>query len=112
MTRKAAGGRKTSARARTTTARGQARTTTRTGRKTASARASKSATPTPTTKRTATQTTPRPSQPNDAQAVHEPLPATPHEDDDEMDWLSEDEDPRSQIVEDDEEWEPQGDDEW
>jgi hypothetical protein len=44
--------------------------------------------------------------------VHEPLPATPHEDDDEMDWLSEDEDPRSQIVEDDEDWEPQGDDEW
>jgi len=110
MTRKAAGGRKTSARAKTTTARGQARTTTRTGRKTASARASKSATP--TTKRTATQTAPRPSQPNDAQAVHEPLPATPHEDDDEMDWLSEDEDPRSQIVEDDEDWEPQGDDEW
>jgi hypothetical protein len=29
-----------------------------------------------------------------------------------MDWLSEDEDPRSQIVEDDDDWEPQGDDEW
>jgi hypothetical protein len=38
--------------------------------------------------------------------------AAQHEDDEEMDWLGEDEDPRSQIVEDDGDWEPQGDDEW
>jgi hypothetical protein len=44
--------------------------------------------------------------------MHEPLPAAQHEDDEDMDWLSEDEDPRSQIVEDDGDWEPQGDDEW
>jgi hypothetical protein len=112
MTRKAARGRRTSVRARTTTARGQSRTTTRTGRKTASARASKSTPSTQTTKRTTTQTAPRPSQPNDPQTMREPLPAAQHEDDEDMDWLAEDEDPRSQIVEDDDEWEPQGDDEW
>jgi hypothetical protein len=44
--------------------------------------------------------------------THEPLPATQRDDDEEMDWLGEDEDPRSQIVEDEEEWEPGGDDEW
>jgi len=36
---------------------------------------------------------------------------TAHEDDEDMDWHGEDEDPRSQIVEDDGDWEPQGDDE-
>jgi hypothetical protein len=44
--------------------------------------------------------------------MREPLPAAEHEDDEETDWLGEDEDPRSQIVEDDDEWEPGGDDEW
>jgi hypothetical protein len=112
MTRKAARGRKTSARARTTSARSSARTTSRTGRKTASARASKATTSTPTAKRAGLQTAPRPSQPNDAQGTHEPLPTAQHEDDEDTDWLSEDEDPRSQIVEDDDEWEPQSDDEW
>ena len=118
MTRKAARGRKTAARARTSTA----RTTTRTGRKTSSARASKTATPT-RTKRAAAPAAGRPAQIVEAEAVHEPLHArghaagehdikTAHEDDEEMDWLGEDEDPRSQIVEDDDEWEPQGDDEW
>ncbi len=104
MTRKAARGRKTAARARTSTARSQARTTTRTGRKTSSARASKTATP--ATKRSAAP------QAVEAETMHEPLPAAQHEDDEDMDWLGEDEDPRSQIVEDNDEWEPTGDDEW
>jgi hypothetical protein len=118
MTRKASRGRKTTARARTSTARGQARTTTRTGRKTASARASKTATPLPRNsqarpaKRAATPVASRPSQTMEGQAMHEPLPAAQHEDDEDMDWLGEDEDPRSQIVEDDGEWDPQSDDEW
>ena len=109
MTRKAARGRKTTAQARTSAARRQARTTTRTGRKTASARASKSATRTPTKGGAATG---RPAQAAEAEAIREPLPTAQHEDDEEMDWLGEDEDPRSQIVEDDDEWEPAGDDEW
>ncbi|HET7264679.1 MAG TPA: hypothetical protein VFL28_08415 [bacterium] len=44
--------------------------------------------------------------------MHEPVPTAQHEDDEDMDWLGEDEDPRSQIVEDEDEWEPAGDDEW
>jgi hypothetical protein len=72
----------------------------------------KSTASTHTAKRSTTQTAPRPSQPDDAQTVQEPLPAAQRDDDEEMDWLSEDEDPRSQIVEDDDDWEPQGDDEW
>lgn len=116
MTRKATRGRKTAARARTSTARGQARTTTRTGRKTSSARASKTATRTPEA-RTPAKRGPAPAaarvaQTVEAEAVREPLPAAQHEDDEEMDWLGEDEDPRSQIVEDDDEWEPGSDDEW
>lgn len=116
MTRKATRGRKTAARARTSTARGQARTTTRTGRKTSSARASKTATRTPEA-RTPAKRGPAPAaarvaQTVEAEAVREPLPAAQHEDDEEMDWLGEDEDPRSQIVEDDDDWEPGSDDEW
>lgn len=115
MTRKATRGRKTAARARTSTARGQARTTTRTGRKTSSARASKPATRTPEA-RTPAKRGPAPAaarvaQTVEAEAVREPLPAAQHEDDEEMDWLGEDEDPRSQIVEDDDDWEPGSDDE-
>ena len=35
------------------------------------------------------------------------------EEDEDLDWLNEDEDPRSQIVEDEEDdWSPQHDDEW
>jgi hypothetical protein len=116
MTRKATRGRKTAARARTTTARGQARTTTRTGRKTSSARASKTATRTPEArtpaKRGPAPAAARAAQTVEAEAVREPLPAAQHEDDEEMDWLGEDEDPRSQIVEDDDDWEPGSDDEW
>jgi hypothetical protein len=112
MTRKAARGRKTAARARTATTPSQVRTTTRTGRKTSSARASKTTASTQTTKRAATQTAPRPAHATDAQTMQESLPNAQHDDDEDMDWLSEDEDPRSQIVEDDDEWEPQGDDEW
>lgn len=121
MTRKATRGRKTAARARTSTARGQARTTTRTGRKTSSARASKTATRTPEARtpeaRTPAKRGPAPAaarvaQTVEAEAVREPLPAAQHEDDEEMDWLGEDEDPRSQIVEDDDDWEPGSDDEW
>ena len=109
MTRKAARGRKTAAQARTSAARRQARTTTRTGRKTASARATKSPTRTPTKGNAAAS---RPAQAAEAEAIREPLPAAQHEDDEDTDWLGEDEDPRSQIVEDDDEWEPAGDDEW
>lgn len=109
MTRKVARGRKMAARARTNAARRQARTTTRTGRKTASARASKPATRTPAKGGAAAG---RPAQAVEAEAVREPLPAAQHEDDEDTDWLGEDEDPRSQIVEDDDEWEPAGDDEW
>jgi hypothetical protein len=116
MTRKATRGRKTAARARTSTARGQARTTTRTGRKTSSARASKTATRTPEArtpaKRGPAPAAARAAQTVEAEAVREPLPAAQHEDDEEMDWLGEDEDPRSQIVEDDDDWEPGSDDEW
>ena len=109
MTRKAARGRKTAARAKTSAARGQARTITRTGRKTASARASKIA----TAKRGTTPVASRPSQPAATETMHEPLSASAqHEDDEDMEWLGEDEDPRSQIVEDDGDWEPQNDDEW
>jgi len=114
MTRKAARGRKTAARARTSTA----RTTTRTGRKTSSARASKTATRTPRdsrgmpAKRAAAPAASRASQTVEAEVMHEPLPAAQHEDDEDTDWLGEDEDPRSQIVEDDGDWEPQRDDEW
>lgn len=122
MTRKAARGRKTAARARTSTARSQARTTTRTGRKTSSARASKTATR-PTRNDREAPTKARPGQTAQAEAVHEPVTGrghaasdhdvkTAHEDDEDMDWLGEDEDPRSQIVEDDGDWEPQNDDEW
>jgi hypothetical protein len=116
MTRKATRGRKTAARARTSTARGQARTTTRTGRKTSSARATKAATRTPEArtpaKRGPAPAAARAAQTVEAEAVREPLPAAQHEDDEEMDWLGEDEDPRSQIVEDDDDWEPGSDDEW
>jgi hypothetical protein len=114
MTRKAARGRKTAARARTTTA----RTTTRTGRKTSSARASKTATRTSRNgrgtpaKRAAAPSASRPNQIVETEVMHEPLPAAQHEDDEDTDWLGEDEDPRSQIVEGDDEWEPQSDDEW
>lgn len=130
MTRKAARGRKTAARARTSTARTQARTTTRTGRKTSSARASKTVTRLPRdsrgtpAKRAAAPAASRVNQVVEVEAIHEPLPArgyaagehdiktAQHEDDEDTDWLGEDEDPRSQIVEGDDEWEPQSDDEW
>ena len=110
MTRKAARGRKTATRTRTSSARSQARTSTRTGRKTSSARASKIATP--TTKRGAAPAAGRQVQSVEAETMHEPVPTAQHEDDEDMDWLGEDEDPRSQIVEDEDEWEPAGDDEW
>ncbi|HEV2357790.1 MAG TPA: hypothetical protein VGZ23_09310 [bacterium] len=121
MTRKAVRGRKSTARAKTRTA---ARTTTRTGRKTASARASKPATRLPrpprvsrgdsrgTSAKPGTPVTPRNGQVLETEATHEPVQTAQHEDDEDLDWLGEDEDPRSQIVEDDDEWEPQGDDEW
>jgi hypothetical protein len=112
MVRKAARGRKTTARARTGAARRQARTTIRTGRKTSSARASKTA-PRPSVRRGGVATeTPRPGRTIEPEATHEPLPAAQHDEDEDLDWLGEDEDPRSQIVEDDDDWEPQGDDEW
>src|SRR5215472_10438477 len=111
MTRKAARGRKTAARARTNTARGQARSATRTGRKTSSARASKTAAASRATsgKRATAPVTTRPAQAVESEAMHEPVPAAQHDDEEEMDWLGEDEDPRSQIVEDEEDWAPGGD---
>ena len=105
MTRKATtGGRKTQpARA----AKPAQRSATRTGKKTASARA-KSAGATVERKRPvgrpATSGKTKPDVETE-ELKREPLPAAHVEDDDDIDWLAEDEDPRSQIVEgDDDEW--------
>src|SRR5271166_5252685 len=78
------------------------RSTTRTGKKTSSARATKSTATTVQRKRPATRTAAAGKTERDTRTEElktEPVAIAHAEDDDEIDWLAEDEDPRSQIVE-------------
>jgi len=93
------------------------RSATRTGKKTSSARATKAARATAERKRPATR--PAAAARKAARDVateelkREPVPVAHAEDDEEIDWLAEDEDPRSQIVEgDDDDWSSNHEDEW
>ncbi len=115
MTRKTASrGRKAGA---PRAAKSTSRAGTRTGKKTASARAAKPASRgTVERKRPETRETANPGiahGPDPEELRREDLPAVRAEDDEDLDWLEEDEDPRSQIVEDDDDdWGTPGDDEW
>jgi len=114
MTRKAA------ARGQKGTARGQRkpapRTAIRTGKKTASARALEPAAQAPTTEQRRSTRAPvlraLDQEPAKRDAKTEPVHAPHAEEDEDLDWLSEDEDPRSQIVEGDDDWNPSDEEEW
>jgi hypothetical protein len=112
--------RKTAARGPQGTPRGQRkpapRAAIRTGKETASARALKPAGQAPKTEQRRPTRAPAPRsvelelKKRDARTdtVH-----VPHaEEDEDLDWLSEDEDPRSQIVEGDDDWSPSDDEDW
>ncbi len=121
MTRKvAARGRKTVAgrsgrTARLSSARATSRAASRTGKKTASARAThpvagvleRQSAP---ARRAGVRAPVREAAPDESRI--DQIRTAHVEDDEDLDWLKEDEDPRSQIVEGDDEWEPNHEEEW
>jgi hypothetical protein len=115
MTRKAAArGRRGAGRRMSKTA---SRTTTRTGKKTASARAAHPAGRKPAERKRGPARGTGVRAPERAVAVEEretdQTSGMNAESDEELEWLTdEDEDPRSQIVEDDDEWESDHEEEW
>ncbi len=121
MTRKtAARGRKKPAASSKTTGRPPARTASRaasrTGKKTASARASHPAAGatlerrTPPAAKTGVRAPKREVKPDETRV--DQIRTVHAEEDEDLDWLNEDEDPRSQIVEGDDDWDPNHDEEW
>lgn len=118
MTRKAARGRKKPAGASRTAGRpspkSASRAASRTGKKTASARASHPATRATLERRSGlarkagTRVAEREAKPDESRI--DQIRTAHAEDDEDLDWLNEDEDPRSQIVED--EWEPNHEEDW
>lgn len=113
MTRKAARGRKGAA---GRSGKSEPRAASRTGKKTASARVARPAARKPAERERERERRAGARAPERAVAekrVIEQVPAVRPEEDEDLDWLTEDEeDPRSQIVEDDDEWERNHEEEW
>jgi len=121
MTRKAATrGRKEAGRSAKSTERAAdktaSRATSRTGKKTASARATHSTARAALAQRGTPVRKAGVRAPDHAVKLDEgrtdQIRAVHAEDDEDLDWLNEDEDPRSQIVEDDDDWDPHQKEEW